>query len=718
MSRLTDRDHDAAATPDVTVLLATAGRVATIGRALTSLTVQTLAADRFEVVVVVNGPDDGTAAYVAGFAAEHPDLEIRVVQTPVAGVAHARNLGLSVARGVHMTILDDDDWVSPSYLETLLSGVEPGIIPLVWMAEIFDGEEDTPSYDNYFSNAIQKHVGTAAVRPARLGPGISLNVCKLVPVAAAREVGYDERLVGGSDFVFWTKLFARHQFHFRVLPDRGAAYYRTRGGGSLSRRDPSFEFNVRMRLDCIESLGDVPPGPPDVERVLHNVITAQCVMINTFLKMYPDQRQAVTDAIAERHLPRFNWSAVNRGLARDLAVLYGFPPWSGTSGLVAARRIRERGTLVDVIAKDRDDAQARDESSPWISAPYVAALAAVPGRSHAPRWAELVAYSDGVFKTLETWSEAGKEYDSVYSRATWVAAHVVAAQYKLRHPSTRWIAEFSDPLSRDIHGEVRTAQMKEGPVVSELRAGVEAAGFPAPEGLALNEWGEQIAYALADEILFTNELQRSYMLSYCPDPALAERALSISRIARHPTPTPDLYDLGSVDYPLDDDRVHIAYFGAFYATRTLGELTEGLARLSGYDRARIQLHVFTDKVDVTQSRVWADGLGDVVRVNPYAPYTGFLNLTRKFDALIVNDAQTAGSHAGLNPYLPSKVSDYLGSGTPIWALYEPASSLSTVPVAHRSLLGDVDGAVEVLRSLIEVGPRPDRQRGRSAGTPC
>ena len=54
-----------------------------------------------------------------------------------------------------------------------------------------------------------------------------------------------------------------------------------------------------------------------------------------------------------------------------------------------------------------------------------------------------------------------------------------------------------------------------------------------------------------------------------------------------------------------------------------------------------------------------------MRVGPYVRYLEFLNLTTKFDCLIVNDAATGASHAR-NPYLPSKWADYRGAGTPVW----------------------------------------------------
>jgi hypothetical protein len=46
------------------------------------------------------------------------------------------------------------------------------------------------------------------------------------------------------------------------------------------------------------------------------------------------------------------------------------------------------------------------------------------------------------------------------------------------------------------------------------------------------------------------------------------------------------------------------------------------------------------------------------------------------------------------------VSDYLGSGTPIWAFFEPGSVLGTLPLAHRTELGDTAAAARTLREIL------------------
>jgi hypothetical protein len=279
------------------------------------------------------------------------------------------------------------------------------------------------------------------------------------------------------------------------------------------------------------------------------------------------------------------------------------------------------------------------------------------------------------------------------------ASHVAAARHKVRHPEVRWRAEFSDPLSKDVHGQDRPAALKRGHLLAELRTGLEAVGVEAPDHVRLLPWVEHLAYALADEIVFTNENQRDYMLGYCPDPALRARVEERSSVSHHPTLPPPFYRREPSSYALDPDRVHVGYFGVFYATRGLTEVTDALAGLPGQVRSRVQLHVFTNDPDEVAAGVVAAGLGDVVRVNGYRPFLEFLHLTTRFDVLLVNDAD----HEGVNPYLPSKLSDYLGSGSDVWAISQPGSVLSRQPVAYATSLHDVGAAAEVLARIAARG---------------
>ncbi|MCW2830065.1 MAG: glycosyltransferase family 4 protein, partial [Aeromicrobium sp.] len=293
-------------------------------------------------------------------------------------------------------------------------------------------------------------------------------------------------------------------------------------------------------------------------------------------------------------------------------------------------------------------------------------------------------------------------YRSVYSRAMWPSSHVLGALYKVRRPDTQWIAEFSDPLSHDVQNEPRKGQKGDDALTAELDAALVAAGHPARDGVRLLPWIEHLAYALADELWFTNENQRAVMLELIDDPALRARVLERSVVSAHPTLPPEFYQMSDVSYPLDPNAVHLAYFGAFYATRGLTELVEAVKTLPPASRRKLKVHVFTkDPRELTAELETAE-LGDTFVANGYAPYLDFLHLTTKFDGLIVNDAATLDTHH-VNPYLPSKLSDYLGSGVPIWAIVEPGSVLSKTELAHVSELGDVAGARRVLDEVIARG---------------
>lgn len=92
------------------------------------------------------------------------------------------------------------------------------------------------------------------------------------------------------------------------------------------------------------------------------------------------------------------------------------------------------------------------------------------------------------------------------------------------------------------------------------------------------------------------------------------------------------------------------------------------------------------------------GLQDVVRAGPFVSFLDFLALCRRMDVLLVNDAMTSGMLPA-NPFLPSKWSDYKGSGTPVWGIVERGSILDGQDLTYRSLVGYPSAAVQVLAQI-------------------
>ena len=80
-------------------------------------------------------------------------------------------------------------------------------------------------------------------------------------------------------------------------------------------------------------------------------------------------------------------------------------------------------------------------------------------------------------------------------------------------------------------------------------------------------------------------------------------------------------------------------------------------------------------------------------------YFKFLNATTQFDILIVNDVIT-NDNFKINPYLPSKVSDYLNSGSDIWAFYENKSTLSKMNFKYKSRINDFTQCLNQLVNIL------------------
>jgi len=688
--------------PLLSVVVPTCRGAERITETLRSLAQQTLAADLFEVVVVLNGPRDETPARLAEVRRAYPALRLRSIRVPEIGASHARNAGIAAAAGAHLTFVDDDDWVSPTFLQALVDGIEEGVVPLAMVADVVtDTAEAVAEYDNYINRRISVHAGKQ-VPGEVLNTALGFVAAKLVPTALARSARFDSELRSGEDVVYWFDLFNRAPFLFRVVEtSTDAAYHRSIRVGSLSRQMASYDFSVSQRLEVIERLAAREVTHPAAEKVRLKMVTAQTDLINGYLRETRDEHRRAIEEIRDRGLERvIPYDVLNAGLARDLAICYAFPPYADTSALVAARRIRRRGEIVDVVSHSMRAIRGKDPSGQLIAQEFIGEQLQIPGKPGAFNWRRIERFVDAGVDQIRAWEQTKGHYRSVYSRTMWPASHVLAAIYKARRPATTWIAEFSDPQLWDSLGQRRDSVAVPGPLLDELSGALEAVGVEIDAEVSVAELVELLAYALADEIVFTNENQREVMLGYLQDTELATRVRGLSTVSEHPTLEPNFYHLETVDYALDPRVMNLAYFGVFYQTRGLDEVLEALGQLTPEQRGMVRLHVFTVQPEELRAAANAAGLGGVIVANPYVSYLGALNLATRMDVLLINDASTVGLHAR-NPYLPSKWADYAGSGTDVWAIVEPGSVLSGKKSRYQSRIGDVDAARAQLVAMIE-----------------
>lgn len=316
-----------------------------------------------------------------------------------------------------------------------------------------------------------------------------------------------------------------------------------------------------------------------------------------------------------------------------------------------------------------------------------------------------------ILKSLEKSRDLIKrDYAKIYSRS-WIANnHFIALEYKFSNPDVFWTAEFSDPLILNISNKVRNNKKffidnqnyvdKVNEHITELN-GKSNREFPMIENKSSVFFlAEYLTYLFADRLVFTNENQRNAMLNRFSED-VREFVLKKSVIERHPTLDDEFYHVKSAELDLSENHINLAYFGRdYYGQRHFESLFYSIESLNHKYKDKIRIYLFIEDVPLMKKLISPLSSSDSFIVKKPLDYFEFLNATTKFDVLLVNDVMTEGVWP-FNPYLPSKISDYLGSSRDIWALYENGSALSKLEVKYKSDIRDFNSCRNQLLSILE-----------------
>ena len=218
----------------------------------------------------------------------------------------------------------------------------------------------------------------------------------------------------------------------------------------------------------------------------------------------------------------------------------------------------------------------------------------------------------------------------------------------------------------------------------------------------LFKWCEILTYELSDQVIFTNSNQMNYMIRYFEE----KFSIKIDRekcvVRPQPSLTRTFCEIKTSNYGLNDSYFNMGNFRNFYSNRSIGHVLDAIEKFNANASKKVMLDIFTGS-EMPESVI----SHEYVRTGTLLPYFEFLNLSGKMDCLIVSDTVTEGTKT-INPYLPSKLSDYLGSGAKIWALLEMGSPMSEYVQSGKihvasEVSDDADKLVSALRKLAD-GP--------------
>lgn len=104
----------------ISVIVPTYKPQAYLWECLDSIYNQTFPKSDYELVLVLNGCCEPYNSQIKDWLSKHADLQVQYFQTEEGGVSNARNIALDNVNGEYVTFIDDDDYISSTFLKELL----------------------------------------------------------------------------------------------------------------------------------------------------------------------------------------------------------------------------------------------------------------------------------------------------------------------------------------------------------------------------------------------------------------------------------------------------------------------------------------------------------------------------------------------------------------------------------------------------------------------
>ena len=197
---------------------------------LDSFAAQTLDKRLWEMIVVLNGESGEWLKQLNDYQQSHNGINMQVIHTRTAGVSHARNIGLDAAKGEYIGFVDDDDYVSPCYLEALAALATPQTVTAAYTIAFDETQEHISYYIEkaYLQYAPKGVIPFYAARAYFSGPCM-----KLIHRDIIGDRRFDTSFTLGEDSLFMFLISNRMQ-QVRFT-GKEAVYYRRIRPGSASQ---------------------------------------------------------------------------------------------------------------------------------------------------------------------------------------------------------------------------------------------------------------------------------------------------------------------------------------------------------------------------------------------------------------------------------------------------------------------------------------------------
>lgn len=355
-------------------------------------------------------------------------------------------------------------------------------------------------------------------------------------------------------------------------------------------------------------------------------------------------------------------------MAKMLVIPGGFVPYNDTVTLLTYKRLRDLDVDMDVLAfKGKEDQGilkelAKDDKFKKFNIKYLCEYDNAIAISHPLR---LPLSLINMFRYVHwTYKEFKKgDYDIIYTSSVPGITHLCGKKIKKHYPNVKWIASFSDPI--------KNSPYKKDPDLKN-RSIFYRIAFNVGSFVYMNNAYEKAAIDYADELVFICDEQRDYTLAQYSN---AQELLNKSKIEMLTyIPEWEMYKTLIEAKKVNNNPKVAVHLGRLYGLRKIDNFLLALKELKEEDPLlsnKIVFHQYSEIQAQDLKKIEKYNLEDVFVIHSKVSYQESLNIMKNADVLVLFDTIMHGTM--IQPYLPSKITEYLLLNRPILGICESNS---------------------------------------------
>lgn len=215
---------------------------------LDALNAQTLGKKDFCIIIVLNGCNNPYYEDIKDYSCHNKALNVKILQTNQPGVSNARNIGLSNTKTKYVCFVDDDDIVSPTFLERLLALSDSSTIVAAdvkltdWYLKVTD--------QNFFLDKAFRKYNTQNQHSLFRCRKFLSNVCgKIIPMSIVRENKFVTSIELGEDSLFMFTI--SDKIKRVIITPKDAIYYARERALSATRKKIAYKHRVAVCFSLV-----------------------------------------------------------------------------------------------------------------------------------------------------------------------------------------------------------------------------------------------------------------------------------------------------------------------------------------------------------------------------------------------------------------------------------------------------------------------------------